>query len=677
MGIIATGWKASLDANEALLAAFKMRIKKFNEAMHPRGADGRFISKGGAVKWIDKNSGLWNHGTVDKIVSTANDKAVLKVKRPNGAYTSVSSDQVYSTKAPVAKISMSDMKKVGPQAGSNPGGLYQDSSGEKYYIKTPQSEAHAVNEILGSRLYAATGVAVPEASITADKKRVSSRIEESIPWGDVSSEHKQAVYSDIRKNFVVDAWLANWDAPVTDNIRVNKSGVPLRVDTGGALDYRAQGGSKVANLTPEVKELHTLRDPSINPAGANLFGSVTKAEEEDGVKRILALHPDTIRDIVESEGGPERLAKDLIARRAWLATHYGFSLPETTADGKQIAETFSKTEAEDAVMPSLAPAVKKLAPNEPPTIAEGSPVWLKDKAAYGKGLPDVMIVTKAYAGVNENKFDLQAVKGGKTVPGVSEADLEALRENHASYKSKYSEGSVPSIGDKVALTTGATGQVVDLYPMYAKVKVDTPDGEKPVHKVVSTKKLTPQIEKIHAPNTAATTAADNDDDDDDATGLYSKPFKPEYAEIQQKYRSTAVAMIESNLAEDQNISTATLLPTQPKSTSSTAGTGAGPMGMKPSVAKVNDEYYLLDGHHRAMGKSPIDAHVVDFDKSKAIGSHDWSSNPTPDVEFYDEQTGFYESGVVEFFDADMPYVIVNGSDGDIKYIEKDKLTVKK
>ena len=41
---------------------------------------------------------------------------------------------------------MHNMKQIGTQKGSNPAGLYEDTTtGKKYYIKTPTSEDNARN----------------------------------------------------------------------------------------------------------------------------------------------------------------------------------------------------------------------------------------------------------------------------------------------------------------------------------------------------------------------------------------------------------------------------------------------------------------------------------------------------------------------------------------------------
>lgn len=44
----------------------------------------------------------------------------------------------------------------------------------------------------------------------------------------------------------VDAMLGNWDVigMAADNILVDKDGKPWRIDNGGSLSFRAQGGKK-------------------------------------------------------------------------------------------------------------------------------------------------------------------------------------------------------------------------------------------------------------------------------------------------------------------------------------------------------------------------------------------------------------------------------------------------
>lgn len=672
MGILADGWRDAQNDTEALIAALKVVVKKFNEALHPRGADGRFISKGGWVKWRNSND-LWERGQVEQVNThkqSGKDVAFLKIRKSSGNVITMSPSEVHCAKSPIAKISDSyhqSMKKVGPQKGSTPGALYEAADGNKIYVKTPKTEKHVVNELIAHKMYAAVGVATPDVGISEDKKSFFSKIEESVAWGQLDGPDKDKILDEIRRNFVVDAWLANWDAPVTDNIRVTKDGTPLRVDTGGALDYRAQGASKVKALTPEVKELQTLRDPHVNSAGAQLYGPTTKLQEEDGVKRILALTPDAIEELVVSEGGPKRLAKDLIARRAWLATHYGYQLPEATSSGKSMLDKHVDANAAaggDLEDPSLASAVKKLTPGEAPALTPGSPVWLKDKKKYGNGLKDVWVISDKPS-ADPDKIEITALKDSDSYL-VEAKDLEPLQSNHTAFGVHYSDGETfANIDDHVTLPTGESGKVTELFPKYAKVEIENPGG-KPVKKTLLISKLTHKTQELDATDSKS---------DEKKSGLYATPYKPEYAEYQKKYRAIAVAEIThgnmggaSAYVDDREFETSKLHPTQPIDMTKTGGSGQGPKDFLPIVAKINDDLYLLDGHHRASKTDKIQAHYVNLDlignieskhESQSVESpwlyHDWELNPNPKVRLASNKDSV---GTVNFYDPQLPFVAV-------------------
>ena len=123
----------------------------------------------------------------------------------------------------------------------------------------------------------------------------------------------------IRKNLVIDAWLANWDVVglENDNIVVAKSGdkTAWRIDSGGALLFRAQGAPKGTAFGDEVGEIDSLRNESINATAAKVFGGVTQAELMDGAERLQAITPHAIHAAVENAGFDESLSNKLIARR--------------------------------------------------------------------------------------------------------------------------------------------------------------------------------------------------------------------------------------------------------------------------------------------------------------------------------------------------------------------------
>ena len=238
-----------------------------------------------------------------------------------------------------------EWKKVGEQAGSNPGGVYEDTDGVKYYVKIPKSNSHARNEVLASALYKAAGVDAVEVFIGTDVNslRTASPIVETDGTNLRSQLHvgNQEYLDQIREGIAVDAWLSNWDTVglTFDNIITDSNGRPVRVDPGGALMYRAQGEPKGAAFSDKVTEIDSLRDSSINPQAAQIFKDVTDEQIVSGVKRIAAISPAQISAIVDKVGGdPEdiaKLKKTLINRRLDLMNRYGVEDPHASPTPKK------------------------------------------------------------------------------------------------------------------------------------------------------------------------------------------------------------------------------------------------------------------------------------------------------------------------------------------------------
>src|SRR4051812_12407743 len=157
-------------------------IKEFEEGLHPRGADGRFIEKFGVIKYL---TGLgWQYGKVEGIYHDKHTDAVKLTITPSdlsgvthGDSIVLNPKQVY--RAPTSKahlpVSALGVTKVGGQGGSNPGGLYEipkfapGQSGqqgvEQFYVKKPKTKSHGNNEALANALYEEAGVPVPEVDL--------------------------------------------------------------------------------------------------------------------------------------------------------------------------------------------------------------------------------------------------------------------------------------------------------------------------------------------------------------------------------------------------------------------------------------------------------------------------------------------------------------------------------
>lgn len=219
-------------------------------------------------------------------------------------------------------------KQVGGKLGTNEGGIYEDAFGKKWYIKFPKTEDHAKNELLASKLYAMAGVSAPKSKLVVKdgKVGIASKWEDGLAK---ASPDVLASNPDVMTGFAVDAWLGNWDVVGLeyDNLLIDQAGRPLRVDPGGALLFRAQGGPKGEAFGDVVTELDTLKNAGMNPQAAAVFGKATDEQIQAGVVAVLEIPDDVINQAVAKFGpGTEAekaaLAAKLIARKKDLAAKY-------------------------------------------------------------------------------------------------------------------------------------------------------------------------------------------------------------------------------------------------------------------------------------------------------------------------------------------------------------------
>ena len=204
--------------------------------------------------------------------------------------------------------------------------------GTQFYVKQTKSVNHGANEMLANELYKLAGVPVPDLYF-GNHQTVASKILKSSD-DDKPAQMLSAVQDDpdvlaqIRPNMAVDAWLANWDvAGLTyDNIIV-VDGIPYRIDTGGSLEYRAQGGAKGPHFGNTVGELETFLNSGMNPSSSKVFAGITKAELQSGGEKVGAISPNRIKEMVKSAGMSSSVADTLIARREDLLEKLGLPDP--------------------------------------------------------------------------------------------------------------------------------------------------------------------------------------------------------------------------------------------------------------------------------------------------------------------------------------------------------------
>lgn len=176
-------------------------------------------------------------------------------------------------------------RHVGPQAGSNPGGLFEDSTGRRFYVKPSRSLEHAANEVLAASLYRAAGIAVPDVELAgwAGAPAVASKWLPGL---------RRTLSPVSRHGFAVDAWLGNYDAvpmltPACDVVRV---------DCGAAMLYSATGKPRRHLFGPHVTGVDTFRDPAVCPVAAWWFAGMDEDEVAADVAATVAGIPDATID---------------------------------------------------------------------------------------------------------------------------------------------------------------------------------------------------------------------------------------------------------------------------------------------------------------------------------------------------------------------------------------------
>lgn len=191
--------------------------------------------------------------------------------------------------------SVGDLKEVKSLGGSTGAKLFQDAAGKRWVVKGGASQSHAESEGKANQLYRKLGVRAPRSKMISGK--LVTEFVTGTQLSQLTGEKRSVAFAKLRESFVVDALLGNWDVTgaALDNIVVDDKGQPWRIDNGGALEYRAQGGLKGAKWNEHVSEIDTMRAPGF-PAG-QVFAGITTQEIGDQVVALtkrLEAHPDAL-----------------------------------------------------------------------------------------------------------------------------------------------------------------------------------------------------------------------------------------------------------------------------------------------------------------------------------------------------------------------------------------------
>jgi hypothetical protein len=317
-----------IDWRHLPIADFSVPAEAFEQQWETHGADIRALLCSGGDVVVHCKGGLGRAGMIAARLlvelGVAPEQAIRDVRRARkGAIeTPAQLALVKRTQAIIAMatpvIDTAVMEKVGRQMGTNPGGVYQDKTGRRFYVKSLESPAHARNEIIAAKLYQLAGAPtltfvnakepnqVATEFIDLEKRRISQFTD---------TERGQA-----QRWLGVHAWTANWDAAGFDgdNQGVAKGAV-MTLDLGGAMEFRAQGDPKGQAFGACVREIDTLRENADNPHARKLFGDMSAAEIDEAIAVVTRIPDAAIRRVVAENGGTSALAEKLIARKTDLS----------------------------------------------------------------------------------------------------------------------------------------------------------------------------------------------------------------------------------------------------------------------------------------------------------------------------------------------------------------------
>ncbi len=219
------------------------------------------------------------------------------------------------------------LRKISEQLGSNAGGWYEDSeTGKRFYVKFYDDANQARTEYVVNAIYRRLGIHAARSELR-EMDGMLAVLAPEVPAARSMRQEELAANEDVRRGFVADAYLANWDVLglVNDNIVRGQDGRAWRIDNGGSLTFRAQGAQKYFSML-NIPELKSMRSAMYN--AGHVFGSISEDEIQQQAQHLLQTLSETdLREIVQSAGGDQMWRQQtlaaLIGRRGYLAQRAG------------------------------------------------------------------------------------------------------------------------------------------------------------------------------------------------------------------------------------------------------------------------------------------------------------------------------------------------------------------
>lgn len=214
---------------------------------------------------------------------------------------------------PGAMPNPANLTKIKDLPGSTRPVLVADKlTGKQWVMKSGLDPDHVRSEALADELYRIAGADVPLSGIVETAEgpvKFAEFLDGGLVYKDLSDPAQKAAKEQLRKHFVTDAWLANWDVVglSKDNILYHNK-TAYRIDNGGALAYRAQGMKK-ANFGAVVDELDSLRNAGTNPQTASIFADITDAEINSQIASLVAKRDELLAAV------PDAALRSTLAKR--------------------------------------------------------------------------------------------------------------------------------------------------------------------------------------------------------------------------------------------------------------------------------------------------------------------------------------------------------------------------
>lgn len=315
-----------LDWRHLPIADYSIPTDAFEKNWETHGREIRALLRSGADVLVHCRGGLGRAGMIAARLlvelGMAPEQAIREVRRERkGAIeTPAQLALVKQTKAMTDAdlVDTATMQKVGAQMGSNPGGVYQDANGRRFYVKELESAAHARNEMLAAKLYQLAGAPTLTYVSAKQPNQVATRFIE------LGKRHVAQLSDGERQQaqhwLGVHAWTANWDAAGFDGDNQGVvNGVVTTLDVGGALEFRAQGDPKGKAFGDCVREIDTLRHDADNPHAVGLFGDMSPSDVNAAIEVVTRIPDDEILRVIAENGGSSALADTMVARKADMA----------------------------------------------------------------------------------------------------------------------------------------------------------------------------------------------------------------------------------------------------------------------------------------------------------------------------------------------------------------------